>query len=163
MLSKVDHEFRAALPPDSFSTHEWASIQSLQRSLDRIRLTIGQDEPWSMIACNIFKLGTALSFVANADLAGRMESHMRREGKPIGLSELRRSLGISPERASELSRILRTDERFYKVGSLWYVRRSPLKIRVRFCPNCGHKKVRYQGGFYTCANCELRFHFTWLL
>lgn len=101
--------------------------------------------------------------VADGDLAERIASYMRREQKPISPSELKRILGISGEKAAELSRILRTDRRFYRVGSLWYVRKAPLKIRVRFCPNCGHKKVRYQGGFYSCPNCELKFHFTWLL
>jgi hypothetical protein len=123
---------------------------------------LGGEKSW-LGACNIFKLEIAPVSVVNGDLAERMESYMRRERKPIGLSELRRALGIPSGKASEISRVLRTDRRFYKVGDLWYVRKAPLKIRVRFCPNCGHKKVRFQGGFYTCPNCELRFHFTWLL
>ena len=101
--------------------------------------------------------------MADGDLEERIETYMRREQKPVGLPELRRALGIADKEAGQLSLILRVSKRFYRVGSLWYVRKAPLKIRVRFCPNCGHKKVGFQGGFYSCPNCELKFHFTWLL
>lgn len=88
---------------------------------------------------------------------------MRRERRPVGLLELRRVLGVPPGGASSLAKLLRADPRFYRVGSMWYVRKAPLKIKVRLCPNCGYKSVKYEGGFYRCPNCELKFHFTWLL
>ena len=88
---------------------------------------------------------------------------MQRERKPVGLLELRRALGLPASEASELTKSLKEDARFYRVGSLWYVKKSPLKIKVRYCPNCSSKKVKLEGGFYRCSNCEIRFHFTWLL
>ncbi len=93
----------------------------------------------------------------------RAEAYMRRERRPVGLLELRRHLGVPKKEAAHLTKLLRSDTRFYKVGSLWYVRKAPLKIKVRMCPNCGHRSVKYEGGFYNCHNCELKFHFTWLL
>ena len=93
----------------------------------------------------------------------RAESFMQRERRPVGLLELRRSLGLQASEASELTKALRKDDRFYKVGSLWYVKKAPLKIKVRYCPNCSSKKVKLEGGFYRCSNCDIRFHFTWLL
>jgi hypothetical protein len=93
----------------------------------------------------------------------RAESIIQRERHPIGLLELRRSLGLPSKDASELTKALKADPRFYRVGSLWYVRKAKLKIKVRYCPNCSSKKVKLEGGFYRCPNCEIKFHFTWLL
>ena len=93
----------------------------------------------------------------------RAEAYMKRERRPVGLLELRRILGVPPRDAASLTKLLKSDRRFYRVGSLWYVRKAPLKIKVRLCPNCGHRSVKFEGGFYSCPNCELKFHFTWLL
>jgi len=94
-------------------------------------------------------------------LAERVESILRREGRPMGLREIRRHLGSSAS-AEGLSSLLRGVDRFFRVGSKWYVRGAPLKVKVRFCPNCGYAKVTFRGGFYLCPNCGTKFHFTWL-
>jgi len=96
------------------------------------------------------------------DAANRIEAAIRRERRPLRLSELRKLLGLDRSESGRLLRILREDGRFYRVGSSWHARGAPLKITVRFCPNCGWKAVKYGGGFYRCPNCQIRFHFTWL-
>ena len=98
-----------------------------------------------------------------ADILSRAESFIQREGGPVGLLELRKNLGLPASRASELTKRLRSDPRFYRVGSKWFIRKGQLKIKVRFCPNCSSKKVKLEGGFFRCQNCEIKFHFTWLL
>jgi len=97
------------------------------------------------------------------ELRDRAESFIQREGQPTGLLELRRALGLPASAASELTEALKADPRFYRVGSLWFIRKAQLKIKVRYCPNCSSKKVKLEGGFYRCPNCEIKFHFTWLL
>lgn len=97
------------------------------------------------------------------EIADRIEALIRRERRPVRLIELRKSIGFEASESDRLTRILKEDGRFYKVGSSWHARKSPLKITVRFCPNCGWKVVKYEGGFYRCPNCEIRFHFTWLV
>lgn len=81
----------------------------------------------------------------------------------MALLDIRRHLGLSPKMSPELTRFLKEDPTFFKVGSQWYVKKAPLKTKVRFCPNCGHKRVKFEGGFYNCPNCEIKFHFTWLI
>ncbi len=97
------------------------------------------------------------------ELMDRVESQMRRQRRPIRLLELRRALGVPSGEASALTKALREDDRFFRVGSLWYVRKGDLKIKLRFCPNCGSRKAKYEGGFYSCPNCGIKFHFTWLI
>ncbi len=100
--------------------------------------------------------------MADGDLVERIEAYMARERRPVGLSEITRHLGLQPSSTSELSNMLRRDGRFFKVGSRWYARKAPLRVKVRFCPNCCWKTVKFEGGFYRCPNCGTRFHFTWL-
>lgn len=96
-------------------------------------------------------------------LKKRAETYIRRKRNPVRLGDLRKAIGLKSDRTSELREVLKEEDLFFRVGSGWYVRDADLKIMVRFCPNCGHRKVRYEGGFYTCPNCEIKFHFTWLM
>jgi hypothetical protein len=100
--------------------------------------------------------------VQDAELADRIQAYLVRERRPVGLSEIRRHLGLHPSDTSAISEMLHGDNRFFKVGSLWYAKDAPLKVKVRFCPNCSCKTVKFEGGFYRCPNCGIRFHFTWL-
>lgn len=117
---------------------------------------------WTVI-CNIFKIGPPITSVQDEELKARAESYIRRERKPVRLLGLRRALGLPASEAPRLTKALKEDKRFFRVGSLWYVKKASLKIKVRLCPNCGCKSVKYEGGFYRCPNCEIKFHFTWLI
>jgi hypothetical protein len=96
------------------------------------------------------------------ELKKRAESYIQRMRKPVRLLDLRRALGLPVGDASRLRKVLKGDGRFITVGSRWHARKVSLKIKVRFCPNCDSKRVKYAGGFYQCQNCETKFHFTWL-
>jgi NADH pyrophosphatase NudC (nudix superfamily) len=101
--------------------------------------------------------------VQEEEIKRKSEAYIRAKRTPTRLRELRKSLGLTSDRSGELRRLLEADDRFFKVGSSWYIKGANLKIKVRFCPNCGYKKVNFEGGFYRCPNCETRFHFTWLM